>query len=414
MHICIFQTGEPLHIDKGDYRPMRCIQLADKLIDKKFKVTIISSSFFHQRKTHRSKGFKKLSINKYLAIYLIPSFGYKKHVSIARLLDHLLLALNLHIFLNNEKSFNPDRIFLGFPPILTSFVIIRWARKNKIPLILDVKDKWPEIFIDACPLFARSIARIIFKPYFKITKFVFRKADKITSISSGFIYWIKNFSLDFDSKKYFISPLTRKSINLNNSEILESIEFWKKQNIAIKYDSYFCFVGTYSRSFNFDFILKIAIKLKYKFPKFKIILCGSGDQYESLCIKFRKISNVKIMGEINKKDAKVLISNSTATLAPYINNLNFRDHIPNKIIESLENGIPFITSIDGTLKRMIESKNNGIFIKDNKDINITEIEKLINDQEYYKKIKINALNSFKELFDFDKTYGNIIDNLTRI
>ena len=63
---------------------------------------------------------------------------------------------------------------------------------------------------------------------------------------------------------------------------------------------------------------------------------------------------------------------------------------------------------------MIESKNNGIFIKDNKDINITEIEKLINDEEYYKKLKINALNSFKELFDFDKTYGNIIDNLTTI
>ena len=41
------------------------------------------------------------------------------------------------------------------------------------------------------------------------------------------------------------------------------------------------------------------------------------------------------MGEINKKNAKVLISNATATLAPYINNLNFRDHIPNKIIESL-------------------------------------------------------------------------------
>ena len=30
--------------------------------------------------------------------------GYKKHVGIARLLDHILLAFNLHIFLNNEKN----------------------------------------------------------------------------------------------------------------------------------------------------------------------------------------------------------------------------------------------------------------------------------------------------------------------
>lgn len=414
MHICIFQTGEPLHIDKGDYRPMRCIQLADKLLDNNFKVSIISSSFFHQRKTHRSKGFKKITIDEKLSIYLIPSLGYKKHVGIERLLDHILLAFNLHIFLNNEKSFYPDKIFVGFPPILTSFVIIRWARKNKIPLILDVKDKWPEIFIDAFPLFARSFAKIIFKPYFILTKFIFRKSDKITTISNGFIDWIKNFSSEFESKKYFISPLTRKSINLNDSEILKSIEFWKTHNISIKDDKYFCFVGTYSRSFNFDLILKIAIKLKYKFPKFKLILCGSGDQFESLCIKFRKISNVKLMGEINKKNAKVLISNATATLAPYINNLNFRDHIPNKIIESLENGIPFITSIDGTLREMIETKNNGIYIKDKKEIDMTEIEKLINDEEYNRKLKINALRSFKENFNFDKTYERIINNLTNI
>ena len=53
MQICIFQTGEPLHIDKGNYRPMRCMLLADKLIENGHKVTIISSDFFHQKQIHR-------------------------------------------------------------------------------------------------------------------------------------------------------------------------------------------------------------------------------------------------------------------------------------------------------------------------------------------------------------------------
>ena len=88
------------------------------------------------------------------------------------------------------------------------------------------------------------------------------------------------------------------------------------------------------------------------------------------------------MGEIDKNNAKLLVSNSLATLAPYINNSNFRDHIPNKIIESLENGRPFITSVEGTLKNMIKSKKNGIFIKDDKNINIKNIEKLIKDKNY--------------------------------
>ena len=66
MHICLFQTGEPLHIDKGDYRPMRCILLADKLLEQGHKVTIISSTFFHQRKINRANSFKKIKVNKNL------------------------------------------------------------------------------------------------------------------------------------------------------------------------------------------------------------------------------------------------------------------------------------------------------------------------------------------------------------
>ena len=57
MQICIFQTGEPLHIDKGNYRPMRCMLLADKLIDKgqlkddpmKFGVSAISCGIINEK-----------------------------------------------------------------------------------------------------------------------------------------------------------------------------------------------------------------------------------------------------------------------------------------------------------------------------------------------------------------------------
>ena len=58
MHICIFQTGEPLHIDEGYYRPMRAMLLANKLLENGHKVTLISSTFFHQRKVFRHKNQK--------------------------------------------------------------------------------------------------------------------------------------------------------------------------------------------------------------------------------------------------------------------------------------------------------------------------------------------------------------------
>ena len=48
-NIWILQTGEPLHIDQDDLRPMRGMNLADKLSEKGNNVTLISSLFNHQK-----------------------------------------------------------------------------------------------------------------------------------------------------------------------------------------------------------------------------------------------------------------------------------------------------------------------------------------------------------------------------
>ena len=71
---------------------MRAMLLADELIKEGHKVTIISSSFFHQRKSFRSKKTKLIKVNKNLEIILIKSCGYKKNIGLKRILDHIILS----------------------------------------------------------------------------------------------------------------------------------------------------------------------------------------------------------------------------------------------------------------------------------------------------------------------------------
>ena len=48
MNIWILQTGEPLHSDGENARPMRAMNLANKLIENGHSVTLWSSAFSHQ------------------------------------------------------------------------------------------------------------------------------------------------------------------------------------------------------------------------------------------------------------------------------------------------------------------------------------------------------------------------------
>ena len=109
MNILIFQSGEPLHIDGGNPRPMRAMNFANKLVEKGHNVTLVSSRFYHQEKIQRKNpDFTK--INEKLSVYLISSPGYKKNVSLSRFYDHIILAINLRRFLKSNEIKKPDVI----------------------------------------------------------------------------------------------------------------------------------------------------------------------------------------------------------------------------------------------------------------------------------------------------------------
>ncbi len=391
--------------------------LTDELLKEGHKVTIISSSFFHQRKTFRSKSFQQVNVQKNLSIILIPSLGYKKHIGFKRLFDHIVLSINLYKFLSKNKKFKPDKVFLGYPPIESSFVIINWAKKNNIPIMLDVKDNWPENFIEAFPNFSKKFARFLLFPYFKLTSYIFNNADAISSITNSFIKWIKSFhniqNKNFNHSIYFVSPLVRKKINFNQKRLNEAIDFWYKKGINVFDKKHFSFVGSLSNSFDFKLILNISNFLITRYPNYIFIICGTGDKHKELKILFSNKSNVMLVGEIDKYNASILIKYSIATLAPYLNNQNFQNSIPNKVIESLENSVPFITNTQGELKKMIEEFDNGIFL--DKDLKgIEKISYLIENKEFLNNLKRNSFNSYQELFNFEKTYQKIIFNLKKI
>ena len=195
MKVWILQTGEPLHVDAGRPRPMRAMNLANSLIKNGHSVTLWSSSFYHQEKKHRSSNDENIQINENLEIKLIHSPGYQKNISLARLIDHFLLAKNLKKHLSKSNSL-PDVAFIGYPPIETASVMIDWLKKNNVPTIIDIKDQWPVILVRSFPKLIKPLALIALSPYYYFAKRAIRKSDGISSMSNAFINW----SLDFSGK----------------------------------------------------------------------------------------------------------------------------------------------------------------------------------------------------------------------
>ena len=162
--VWIFQTGEPIHLDEVNARGMRAINLSDELVSQGHQVVLWTSDFDHFSKTSRFGKATTIDYSNLLSIKLIPSNGYRAHKSLVRFWDHLQLAYNLRKMLRDQIP--PDVAFVGLPPVEAAWVMSRWLKKNQIPFMLDIKDTWPENYVDLVPKKMRFIGKFAFAPLF--------------------------------------------------------------------------------------------------------------------------------------------------------------------------------------------------------------------------------------------------------
>ena len=407
MLVWILQTGEPLHIDEEYPRPMRAINLSNKLIELGHSVVLWSSAFSHQRKEHRTKKYKIHKVNDNLEVRLIPSCGYKKHIGLMRLIDHFQLAWNLKSLLINERD-TPDIAFIGYPPIETAAVMSSWLKKRGVPMILDVKDLWPSMFVDAFPKFLQPIARVIFHPYFYLAKRTIKDVNGVSTMAPAFLKWV----LKFSDKKFTdndkVFRLTTPATELSKIEVSVAKKWWDTQGVKVNMPTVL-FIGTFNSVFDFNPIFEAAKGLE----NCQFVLCGDGDYLPLLKKKTQGLDNIFFPGWVDRSKIKVISDMSIASLAPYRNIDNFKVNMPNKIVDSLLLGLPILSPLKGEVAALI--KNNKVGYTYGSNISLSEcIQALIDNNKLQKQMSINAKKLYRGEFEFNKVYNSLVSHLEKI
>lgn len=385
------------------------MNLSDKLVSAGHHVVLWSSSFNHQKKIHRSVGYKTYNVNNNLDIRLIPSCGYKDHIGFARLIDHAQMAWNLSKLLKEEKT-TPDVAFIGYPPIETAAVMSRWLKKRGVPTLLDVKDLWPSILVDAFPRILQPFARILLHPYFYLAKRTMTDVDGISTMSYSFLNWCLSFANKLPSAKDKIVRLTTLNIKSNEEKLNSANQWWKKNHVnPDTYTSRVFFTGTFSTAFDFDQIRMAAEEI----INCQFVLCGHGPCLDETKKLMKGLSNVVFPGWIDRLQMESLANMSIASLAPYKNVENFTLNIPNKIVDSLSLGSPILSPLQGEVATLIENNSVG-FTYDSDRLLSDCIQSLLDDNELQKKMSINAKKLYIKEFEFNKVYDNLVFHLEKL
>jgi glycosyltransferase involved in cell wall biosynthesis len=408
MKIWIIQTGEPLHVDGGALRKMRAMNLADFLISRGHEVVIYSTTFNHTLKRQRFVKTSEIKINRQLSYVLIKSPGYKKNISIGRLVDHAILALNFRLYLNRSDIVLPDAAFVGYPPVSLSFISLRWLYKKKVFSILDLKDRWPDIFEAALPIYLRTLSRFVLWPSYFMRNKCLELSSHHTSISKSYIDWMQ--SKTKIKKQSTVAYLTPNPTLPSDVDIQIAKNWWTQKGIDLGHRKRLVFVGSLSRSFDFSLIKILLDNFRIHSIPIELIICGLGEEEKKLKDSFSGYDNVIFPGWTNKYQSDVIFSYSSYMIAPYRNTADFMDSIPNKIIDSLSRGLPIISTLDGEVKSLIEKNNLGYHLNDESICSVfSEVIKKISNHDDFLRQSGSCLEYFKSNLDYNIVYGNLAE-----
>jgi glycosyltransferase involved in cell wall biosynthesis len=415
MRVWLITVGEPLPTDNGGGdRVLRTGILADLLARRGNEVTYWSSTFDHVRKRQRFQGDREIKVRENYRLRLLHASRYPKNVSIRRIMNHRGVAKKFQQ--QSTGAPRPDVILCSLPTLELCAVATEFGRKFNVPVVLDIRDLWPDVLTELAPAKLRWLARTVLHPMLRQAKTACSQATAITGVTADFIDWGLR-QANRGAGKFDVSfPMGYAVKALTPAARSEAESFWNAFGLSRSTPEFVaCWFGTVGRYFELDIVIDAANRLSKSGRRVRFVLCGAGPALEKYKRLARSCSNVIFPGWVNAAQISVLMQMSSIGLAPYINNQNFRLNIPNKPIEYLSAGLPIISSLQGTLAQLLRNHDCGItYLNRRADELADAIAGLYDQPERLRTMAAKAQLLYQSRFVADHVYGEMQHYLNSI
>lgn len=405
MRVWLVTTGEPLPSDGTNCRLLRTGLIAEVLSSRGHTVVWWTSAFDHSHKRHRSLKDETIVIRSRYELRLLRSIGYTKNISVRRWVDHIALAARFSIRARTEMQ--PDVILCSWPTPELAFVSVRYGRQLDVPVLLDVRDLWPDIFTDLIPTSLRRLGRACLGPLARLTTRVCSEADGIVGITAPFVQWgtdYANRTMRWTDRDF---PLAYRE-QVPGAESLDRAEREWDQRLGTQGADGFlvcCFMSK-GRQVDLTPVLAAARQLS-EHTNVRFVLCGNLQEYERAA---RGCDNVLFPGWVGAAEIWTLLRRATVGLMPYRNRFDFALSIPNKTLEYLSAGLPVISSLSGTVESLIQEFDCGRTYDGTVQL-VRILEELSRSPDLVAHLSSNARDLFTRRFRAEMVYGDLADHL---
>ena len=392
---------------------MRAGLLAHALLEQGHEVVWWKSTFEHVSKTHYrgQDGFEEVEPG--LTVGWIHSRGYRNHVSLARALDHRELGRRFPQLAESRPL--PDVLVCSIPVPELALAGVHFGLNHGVPVVVDIRDWWPEALVYTVPRFIRPPLRLALVPYSRMVDAACRGATAITGITPAFVDWglsragRQRTEFDRDFPHGYDVP------SVSEDSAAEARRYWDGLGVYADVERInVVFIGSVSRTYDCRPVLAAAQAFSKSHPRLVFVICGDGDRLPAVKKKAESLSNVVFTGMwVGPPEIQELLRRATVGLVPLPNRPDFLATVNNKTVEYLSAGVPIIVSPENSWVGKLASDNGFGTAWDGSDTKalMAAIEQVVANPAVFKGISLRAHEYYEQHFVAGKVYSRYVEFL---
>ncbi len=417
MRVWLITIGEPVPVDdEASDRLLRTGYFAKFLNEHGHHVTWWTSSFDHWRKQHIGAGVSRKVLSSGLNIELLHGRGYQRNVSWQRVVNHRQLANDFRRR-SRAVSVLPDVIVCSLPTVELCQACEDFAEDRGIPVVLDMRDMWPDVFVTALPRALWGWGNRLLCWQRRKAARVLGRATAITGITDAFVDWGIRRGGRQRGPLDQAFPMGYSACPPKPDALREAETFWDQHGVVANSDGLIaCFFGTLGHQLDIDTLIGAAAQCAVEHLPIQFVICGTGDRFAELCARAELLPNVKMPGWVDAAKIYTLMRRSQVGLDPLPDRFDFLATINNKAIEYWSAGLPVISSPPrGVLAEVLAGNQCGLSYEAGQPQQlVTCLRELLAHPTRLAKYAANSQRLFRQQYSATQVYGRMMKYLETI
>jgi glycosyltransferase involved in cell wall biosynthesis len=307
----------------------------------------------------------------------------------------------------------PDVILASLPTLELARSAVKFGLQARVPVLVDVRDLWPDVLMEVAPRALRWLARIILHGQHAQAEFALRNCTGIIGISQEYLAWGLRIAGrargagDAIFPLGYVAPRTAAGSDERAAETLRALGVDSSKIIC-------WYVGSFGRQYDLLPVIEAARRVAAAGrDDVQFVISGDGEQGPQWRAAAAGVSNVLFTGWIDGDAINWLRDHAAIGFQPYASGAP--QGLANKLFEYISAGIPVVSSLAGENAALIAEHACGVTYRaaDGADC-YSKLRSLLDDERSRLQMGANGRALFRSKFDSDTVFAGLANHLQAI